>query len=38
MVQNISGFVVLFIISIAISLMVYVLARVSLLGLLDEVV
>jgi ABC-type Fe3+-siderophore transport system permease subunit len=38
MVQNISGFVVLFIISIAISLIVYVLARESLRGLLDEVV
>lgn len=38
MVQNITGFVVLFIISIAISLIVYVLARQSLRGLLDEVV
>jgi len=38
MLQNISGFVVLFIISIAISLIVYALARESLRSLLDEVV
>ena len=38
MIQNISGFVVLLIISIAISLLVYALARKSLCGLLDEVV
>jgi len=38
MLQNISGFVVLLTISIAISLLVYALARKSLRGLLDEVV
>ncbi len=38
MLQNLSGFVVLLIISIAISLLVYALARKSLCGLLDEVV
>ena len=38
MLQNISGFVVLFIISIAISLIVYALARESLRSLLDEVI
>ena len=38
MLQNISGFVVLFTISIAISLIVYALTRKSLRGLLDEVV
>ena len=38
MLQNISGFVVLFIISIAISLIVYALVCKSLRSLLDEVV
>ncbi len=38
MLQNLSGFVVLLTISIAISLLVYALARKSLCGLLDEVV
>jgi cbb3-type cytochrome oxidase subunit 3 len=38
MLQNISGFVVLLIISIAIALIVYALARKSLRSLLEEVV